>query len=121
MKISEITPLTEIIRPYVKAVADCQTKAELVVELSANWHELFPEALRQAEGLPDDESWAWVLQHRRQKKHAQRVCELAGAIFLPETLMNIGVVVEAFKVPDGLAFIKLSKLGLLDSEAEAQP
>jgi hypothetical protein len=59
MQVNEITYTTEIIETYTQAIHACLTVNALCAELLANWFDLCPDALQQANGLTD-EDWTWT-------------------------------------------------------------
>ena len=106
MKIRDIDYRSDIVAPYCKAIHACETVADLI-EVLKDWEELCPDALVRARELPDDETWRWVLTHKKQKRYAAKVTALAGAILLPELLLHVGMVAMQFHVPDGCAFHRM--------------
>ena len=109
MKIAQVEPGEEIIKPYTDAIFACGRVQELIAVLE-DWRELCPDALAQARTLPDDATWQWVLRHKRQKRHVKRVSEVAGAILIPETLVWVGLIAAMYQVPDGCALNRLQEM-----------
>ena len=115
MKASEIDYGTEIVRPYLEAIAACSSCSALLTELRTNWAELAPDAIVQAERLKlDDATWLWVLKHKMRQGYAARVLELAGAIVMPALLLEISFAALTYCVPQGCAYIRLMEDRALD-------
>jgi hypothetical protein len=108
MKPEEIRYTTGIVKPYTKATRACATVAELVAELASNWSELCPDALAQAVSLTD-EQWRYCVRNVKRNKSAKNIVDLAGAVIMPQTLLDIGVLATTFVLPDGCAYIRIKE------------
>lgn len=109
MKPEDICYTTDIVLPYVQAIRQCKTADELRKELSDYWTALCPDAVEQAKDITD-EQWAYVKKNSKVRRNAKKVSEIAGAILLPETLIRIAALQQAFSVPDGCCYIRLKEL-----------
>lgn len=104
----EISYTTEISKPYVAGVQSCATVDELKKFLY-EWKELAPDALSavQAPTFSWDEYQKMCRMERRGKYAGDEMAEKYGAILMPGVIMFIGLQADAFKVPEGLMFMRL--------------
>ena len=103
---------TEPVRPYQDAIAGARNREELRDAIEP-YLQVADDAMKATNDM-DWAEWTRGLKSERKGKYAgDEWAERYGAILMPEVMFKVSIVAEQFKVPWGLAYIRLRDVGKL--------
>ena len=106
--------MDEITKPYMSGLYKCKSHGQLKSHLM-DWKEFVQDALE----VVDSKDFDWedfdkgLISEKMGKYSGDAWARQYGAILLPKIILEIGLIAEQFKVPDGVAFIRLKDVGVL--------
>lgn len=100
---------------YKQGLDKAETYTQLLAH-GAHYATLFPDAYEQISRMGSKDGWfdhfrVGLKAERRGKFSGEAWMKEFGAILLPAMLIRVGEVAIQFKVPFGLAFIRLREVG----------
>ena len=105
----KITYYSECDTEYVKAVKNCQSLNELK-SIVAEYREICEDAYQAVEKM-DDTLFEQFCKGRNKRKPSLTWMEMYGAILLPKTILEVGLVACQFHIPFGTAYHRMKDMG----------
>lgn len=100
---------------YVTAVKKCKTLDELK-SIVTEYRDIAEDAYQSVQEL-DDTLFEQFCKGRNKSKPSMKWMKMYGAILLPRTVLEVGLVAIQFHVPFGAAYLRMKDLGRLPNSS----
>ena len=110
MKPDDITYLTDAPTLWKEAL-DSAASLDSLTHVLHTWRELCPDAwdARPTTTTEFDDWRHGLAKERKGRSNAEAWMDRYGAVIIPAKLMEVSIVAEQYKVPWGLAYIRLAE------------